>query len=90
MQNCGKSRQVGTLEHRQTKDSFSKDKQQLAQLQQDLARLDGFAKAIKHQMQDRMKFMSSKNALRHDATLTKLDKVREGLREKMHALQIRR
>ncbi len=61
--------------------------QQLALLEKDLARLDGFAKAVKHRMQDRMKFMSVKTALRHDMALTALTKEQVAIRKKIHTLQ---
>lgn len=49
--------------------------------------LDACEKDIKHRMQDRMKFMSGKNAFRSEAQLVEIDETRQRIRCELRSLE---
>jgi hypothetical protein len=73
VQKCSKSGRSPTGESLENQNTKNATGQHMAKLQKELARLEIFEHDIKHRMQDRMKFMSSKNALRLEAELMKID-----------------
>lgn len=61
--------------------------QKIAELQKDLKSVDTFEDGIKNRMQDRMKFMSGKNAFRENARLEQMYKERDAIRAQLAGLQ---
>ncbi len=61
----------------------------IATLEKLLAMLDKCEVELKNRMQDRMKFMSGKNAFRSDAQLTEIEKTRELIKIELRELQER-
>ncbi len=61
----------------------------IAQLEKELKSLDAFDDTIKTRMQDRMKFMSAKNARREQSRLNQVCKSQEAIRAELSSLQQR-
>jgi hypothetical protein len=61
----------------------------IATLERLLGMLDKCEVELKQRMQDRMKFMSGKNAFRSDAQLTEIEKTRELIKNELRELQER-
>lgn len=61
--------------------------QNIATLEKLLTILDNQERDIKHRMQDRMKFMSGKNAFRADRQLTEIEQTRELIKKELSELQ---
>jgi carbohydrate-selective porin OprB len=59
----------------------------IADLNREQKFLDSFDNTVKNRMQDRMKFMSAKNAMRHNAELERIEKMHESVRNEISSLQ---
>lgn len=59
----------------------------ITSLKNELNCLQKYEKTLKHRMQDRLKFMSSKNALRLNTELTKLERQKDAVRDQISRLQ---
>lgn len=61
--------------------------QKIAQNERNLASLSCYENHLKNHMQDRKKFMSAKNAMRHDNELKRLAKLEEKIAAETKLLQ---
>jgi len=85
VQKCGKnSNSSKSNNHIQNKKQAGR---RIADLNREQKMLDSFDNTVKNRMQDRMKFMSAKNAIRSKDELERIEKMQENIRTEVSRLQ---